>query len=90
MKPLQRLNDKHRRAAQLMAGGKSLVEISREVGYGPNYWSRLKNESPVFQECLAHYRRQAEQAYASSLERMYREVFRLDELHNRRERRRTG
>jgi hypothetical protein len=63
------------------------------VGYGPNYWSRLKNESPVFQECLAYYRRQAEQAYANSIERMYCELWRLDELRdlrNRRERRRMG
>jgi len=67
--PLQRLNDKHRKAAQLMARGRSLVEVSREVGYGPNYWSRLKNGSPVFQDALAYYRRQAEQAWASSIER---------------------
>jgi hypothetical protein len=67
--PLQRLNDKHRKAAQLMAQGLSLVEIGRHVGYGPNYWSRLKNESPVFQEYLADCRRQVEQAYAISLER---------------------
>ena len=91
--PLQRLNDKHRKAAQLIVRGMSLVEISREVGYGPNYWSRLKNGSPVFQECLADYRRQAEQAYADGLERMYTEMFRLDELRelrNRRGRRRAG
>ena len=88
---LQRLNDTHRKAAQLMVRGMSLVEISREVGYRPNYWSRLKNGSPVFQECLADYRRQAEQAYADSLKRMYSEMFRLDELRelrNRRNRRR--
>ena len=78
--PLQRLNDKHRQGARLMARGMSLVEISRELGYRPNYWSRLKNGSPVFQECLADYRRQSEQAYADSLERMYSELFRLDEL----------
>jgi hypothetical protein len=94
MKPLlQRLNDKHRKAAQLMARGMSLVEISHEVGYGPNYWSRLKNESLLFQECLAHYRRQADQAYVASIERMYCELFRLDELRerrNRRGRRRAG
>jgi hypothetical protein len=91
--PLQRLNDKHRTAARMMARGMSLVEISRELGYRPNYWSRLKNGSPVFQECLAHYRRQAEQAYADGLERMYSEMFRLDELHelrNRRGRRRAA
>ena len=86
--PLQRLNDKHRKAAQLMARGMSLVEISREVGYGPSYWSRLKNGSPVFQESLAHYRRQAEQAYADGLERVYTEGFRLDELRELRNRRR--
>jgi hypothetical protein len=86
--PLQRLNDKHRQAARLMVRGKSLVEISREVGYGPNYWSKLKNGSPVFQECLADYRRQAEQAYTDGLERMYNELFRLDELRELRNRRR--
>jgi len=88
--PLQRLNDKHRKAAKLMVRGKSLVEISREVGYGPNYWSKLKNEAPVFQECLAYYRRQTEQAYANSIARMYWELFRpgdLRELRNRRRRR---
>jgi hypothetical protein len=62
--------DKHRKAAQLMAKGMSLVEISREARYGPNYWSRLKNGSPVFQDALAYYRRQAEQAWVSSLERV--------------------
>ena len=85
--PLLLLNDKHRKAAQLMVRGMSLVEISREVGYGPNYWSKLKNGSPLFQECLAHYRRQAEQAYADGLERMYCEMFRLDELRELRNRR---
>jgi hypothetical protein len=85
--PLQRLNDKHRKAAQLMVRGMSLVEISRELGCRPNYWSRLKNGSPVFQECLADYRRQSEQAYADSLERMYSEMFRLDELRELRNRR---
>ena len=69
MKPPQRLNDKHRKAAQLMAKGLSLVEISREVGYGPNYWSRLKNGSPVFREYLADCRKRVEQAWATSLER---------------------
>jgi hypothetical protein len=85
-RPLQRINDKHRKAAQLMVRGLSLVEISREVGYGPNYWSRLKNEAPVFQECLAFYRRQDEQMYAASVERMYCEVLRLDDLRDRRKR----
>jgi hypothetical protein len=85
--PLQRLNDKHRKAAQLMVRGMSLVEISREVGYGPNYWSKLKNWSPVFQECLAHYRRQDEEAHRSALERMYCEVFGLDKLRELRDRR---
>ena len=32
--PLQRLNDNHRKAAQLMVRGLSLVEISRLVGLG--------------------------------------------------------
>jgi hypothetical protein len=88
--PLQRLNDKHRRAARLMVRGLSLVKISREVGYGPNYWSRLKNESPVFQECLAAYRRQEEQAYAASVEHMYCELIGLNALLERRKRQRTG
>src|SRR5215469_10520647 len=87
--PLQRLNDKHRRAAQLIVRGLSLVEISREVGYGPNYWSRLKNESPVFQECLAFYRRRDEQAYTESVQRMYCERLGLNELLERRNSRRN-
>ena len=88
--PLQRLNDKHRKAAQLMARGMSLVKISQEVGYGPNYWSRLKNESAVFQDALAYYRRQVDQAFADSVERMYYEVSGLGELHRRWSRRRAG
>jgi hypothetical protein len=87
--PLQRLNDKHLRAARLMVRGLSLVKISREVGYGPNYWSRLKNESPMFQECLAAYRRQEEQAYVASLEHWYCELLGLNELRDRQRRRRS-
>jgi hypothetical protein len=93
MKPPQRLNDKHRKAAQLMVKGLRLADIGRQVGYNPNYLSFLSHECPVFQECLADYRRQSEQAYADSLERMYCEMFRLDELRelrNRRRRRRAG
>ena len=93
MKPPQRLNDKHRKAAQLMAKGLRLAEIGRQVGYNADYLSFLSHQCPVFQEYLADCRRQAEQAYADGLERMYTEMFRLDELRelrNRRGRRRTG
>ena len=88
MKPPGRLNDKHRKAAQLMAKGWRLADIGREVGYNADYLSFLSHQCPVFQECLAQYRRQAEQAYADSLERMYSEMFRLDELRELRNRRR--
>ena len=90
MKPPQRLNDKHRKAAQLMAKGLRLAEIGRRVGYNANYLSFLSHECPVFQECLAHYRRQDEQAYADGLERMYAEVLGLDKLRDRNERRPAG
>jgi hypothetical protein len=90
MKPPQRLNDKHRKAAQLMAKGLRLAEIGRQVGYNANYLSFLSHECPVFQECLAYYRRQDERAYLGSLQRMYSEVLGLDKLRDRHERRRAG
>jgi hypothetical protein len=36
------------------------------VGYGPAYWSRLKNESPLFQERIEAYRQFEEQAWRSA------------------------
>jgi hypothetical protein len=70
-----------------MAKGLRLAEVGRQVGYNANYLSFLSHDCPEFQECLAHYRRQDEQAYADSLERMYCEVFGLDKLRDRRRRR---
>lgn len=64
--PLQKLSGRHQRAAQLIAQGKSHVEVSREVGYGPAYWSRLKNESPLFQDRIEFYRLQEEHAWRNS------------------------
>jgi hypothetical protein len=78
------LNDKHRKAAQLMAKGLKLADIGRQVGYNPDYLSFLSHQCPVSQECLAYYRSRAEQAYADGLARIYCELFRLDELRNRR------
>jgi hypothetical protein len=69
MKPPLRLNDKHRRAAQLMVEGMRLAEIGRQVGYNANYLSFLSHECPVFQQYVAECRKQAERAWATSLER---------------------
>ena len=69
MKPPLRLNDKHRRAAQLMVEGMRLAEIGRQVGYNVNYLSFLSHQCPVFQQYVAECRKQAEQAWATSLER---------------------
>jgi len=70
--PLKKLNGRHRRAAMLMVQGRSLLEISRELGYGPGYWARLRNQSPLFQECVEAYRGQAEQAFANTLDDFYK------------------
>ena len=56
----------------LMVQGRSLLEISRELGYGPGYWARLRNQSPLFQECVEAYRGQAEQAFANTLDDFYK------------------
>ena len=81
--PLKKLNGRHRRAAMLMVQGRSLLEISRELGYGPGYWARLRNQSPLFQECVEAYRGQAEQAFANTLDDFYKTQ--LDAARERRE-----
>ena len=81
--PLKKLNGRHRRAAMLMVQGRSLLEISRELGYGPGYWARLRNQSPLFQECVEAYRGQAEQAFANTLDALYKGQ--LDAAEKRRE-----
>lgn len=67
----------------LMVQGRSLLEISRELGYGPGYWARLRNQSPLFQECVEAYRGQAEQAFANTLDDFYKTQ--LDAARERRE-----
>ena len=64
--PLQKLAGRHQRAAQLIAEGRSHVQVSRSVGYGAAYWSRLKNESPLFQERIEFYRQFEEQAWRNA------------------------
>jgi hypothetical protein len=91
-KPLLQVKAQHHTVAQLMVQGRKVIEISRRTGYSPTYLSRIQKD-PVIQELLAYYARQRGQAYADGLERMYTEMFRLDELRelcNRRGRRRAG
>ena len=66
---LQKLNDRHRRAAQLIAQGMTFVEVSREVGCHPFYWGRLVTYSQVFQDYLYACRELSEQVYVRSVER---------------------
>ena len=54
-----------------MAQGWCDAEISREIGYIQRYWSRIRRESPLFQEYLYSCRDVAQAFYATSLERLY-------------------
>ena len=71
--PLRKLNGKHLRAAQLRVRGKSLVEISREVGYTPNYWSRLENWSPLYRDRMNFLKALNDELWLRDVERRYEE-----------------
>ena len=79
---LKKLNDKHRQGAMLIARGMTFRQIGEELGGHPGYWGQLARWSPLFQECVEHYRQILENARNRALE-----VQRAENV--RRQRRRT-
>jgi hypothetical protein len=67
---LQKLNDRHRRAAHLLVQGMTFVEISREVGCHSDHCSRFAKDSPMFQTYLESCREVPEHIYLTSTERL--------------------
>ena len=65
---LKKLNDKHRQGAMLIARGMTLRQIGEELGGHPGYWGQLARWSPLFQECVEHYRQMLETARRGALE----------------------
>ena len=61
LKPLEKLNRRHDRAAQLDAAGASRREIFAATGYGPTYISRLRTENPLYQQRKEYYRQNPHQ-----------------------------
>jgi len=51
--------------------GKSLVEISREVGYTLNYWSRLENWSPLYRDRMNFLKALNDELWLRDVERRY-------------------
>jgi hypothetical protein len=85
--PLQRLRTIHHRQAQLIASGKSLVEISHMVGTTPHRLSSLCQD-PTFKELVAFYQDQASEFMHEDRERIESKLIdvaemALDELHER-------
>lgn len=83
MKPIGAIRTQHHLIAQLMAEGKSNIEIGLISGYTPQHISNMRAD-PAFKELLAHYMAMREKVFVDVLERMKTlGVMSLDELQQR-------
>jgi hypothetical protein len=81
--PITRLREVHHRAARVLAGGASDAQAAALLGWGPDRVRGMRG-SPAFQELLALYAEQRDQAVLDIQQRM--ELIALDtlgELHER-------
>lgn len=54
VRSIKSIRQSHHRAAQMIAGGVPLADVSRLTNYSPTHLDRLR-EDPAFQELMAHY-----------------------------------
>jgi hypothetical protein len=78
-KPLARLSPRHELAAQLLAQGRQVNEVSGQTGFTPNYVSHFRSD-PLFAECLARYAREREDAYTMAVRRWAEQALGVDAL----------